>query len=226
MNSDFFQQIEEAKKTIRSTNEDLSERDKLAKQGHSTTKMNLLLQQQMTKLSQQITALFAVLQEQQGNMNSITKPELERRKKMIFDIQSSCDNLRRKIDSSSGNKNLQLFSSSTAGSYKDNKDLNNLSIDVMKEDKKTFDMQYDKKLTALSDATHTIRIGQEAMGDELSYQNDILLPKLEDSVDKNNTWLNKTNKKLDRLLLKRSTSRLWLCLIVELVLLVVLIAGR
>ena len=225
MTQEFFKQYDESKRMIKALNEDLLTRDSLARQGQNTIKINQVLHQQLNQLFKQVNILqSSVSQTENDQGNIITKPELDRRRKMAFEIQNQFDNLNKKVDSiRSSGISAQLFTPSTQKSYKDSRDVNNISVDMLKEDKLTFDIEFDKKVGQLSDASYNLRREQDGMKNELDYQNQYLLPGLEDKIDQNNIRLMKNNSKLNRILQKGSDCKLWLCLLIELLLLILLL---
>ncbi len=213
---EFLQSHDEVKKLIRVLQDDVNNRESLLKGGQNPAKVNLVLQQQNAKVSNQLKSMFEVFS-QEEKTGILPKPELDKRRKMLYDLQNSYDDVNRKIQNpKSPSKVGHLFTPSNNNtSYKDYRDPNTVSIQVLKEDKQAFDVEFDKKVLQLSDATTTLRKGQIDMSDELTYQNELLLPKLEDGMEQNNIRLFKNNAKLSKILNKSSQCKLWLCLLIE-----------
>jgi len=221
---EFIQSHDEVKKLIRILQDDLNNRENLIKGGQNPAKVNLVLQQQSTKVSNQIKSMFDAFS-QEEKAQSIPKSELDKRRKMLYDLQNSFDDVNQKVQNAkSPSKVGHLFTPSNNNtSYKDYRDPNTVSIQVLKEDKQAFDVEFDKKVNQLSDATSTLKKGQIDMSDELTYQNELLLPKLENGMEENNIRLFKNNAKLSRILNKSSQCKLWLCLLIEFLALLLLL---
>jgi len=214
---EFIKSHDEVKKIIRTLQDDLNNRDVRIKEGQNAAKLNMVLQQQSTKASSQIKALSEVLS-QEEKAGTITKSELDRRRIMICELQNLFEDANKKIkNTKSATKVGHLFTPSNQQGYKDYRDPNTVSIEVLREDKQAFDVEFDKKVVQLSDATNELRRGQVDMSSELEYHNELLLPKLEKGIEQNNIRLFKNNAKLNKILNQSSQCKLWLCLLIELV---------
>ena len=83
--------------------------------------------------------------------------------------------------------------------------------------------EQDEQIDILTGVVGNIQKGQEAMRDELTYQNEELLPQLEKGIDQSTTRMIKVNKNLAKLLKSSSNCCLYIIILAKIACLFVLI---
>ena len=107
-----------------------------------------------------------------------------------------------------------VFKPTNAQKYSDNIDREVVTVAQLQTDRNDLERQFNDRIEGLGDATKTLKNDQVIMSDELSYQNEILLPKIEAAVDDNHLKFGRVNNKLARILKKGSDWKLWICIFI------------
>jgi len=213
-----------ASKLIKSISNDLKLREEKVRQNANVVKDNQAIGQQLNKLKNQIDSLNSIIVAYQNGEANIPPGEIDRRRKKINELTNTHFEYSEKLRSAMGFINPNhTFKPSNEKKYTDNIERNTVTVTQLQKDRVDLEGHFDQKIEELSDATKTLKTGQDQMTGELSYQNDVLLPKIQQGIDSNTLKLIKNNKKLVKILQKGSDCKLWVVIILELALLVYLI---
>ena len=96
----------------------------------------------------------------------------------------------------------------------------------MQKDRKDLESQTGQTVTDTTDLVFELKKQQYVMRDELKYQNDVLIPQVQNRVDNNLIKTKKTSNKVDKILKKGSDCQLLMCLLCEGILLIVLLINQ
>jgi len=220
----FHTEYAAASKLIKSITNDLKVREDKIRQGQNVVRDNQAITQQLNKLKTQIDSLNSVILAYQNGQSNIPPGEIDRRRKKVNELSNTHFEYNEKFRSAMGLVNPNhVFKPSNEKKYTDNIDRNTVTVTQLQKDKSDLEVNFNRKLEELGDATKTLKNDQMQMGDELEYQNGVLLPKIEAGVDDNTLKFIKNNKKLVKILKKGSDCKLWVFIIIELILLVYLV---
>jgi len=219
----FANECEAITKLIKTIDSDIKTRDEQAKKGGNVTKTNQIIQQQINKLQNKLEALASSLSALEAKPNGISMAEIDRKRKRLNELRNSAAELNDKCNNPGGAGGKPRFVSSQGKKYQDTIDTNNVTVDQLKQDKNKIQESFDQKIDELQDATKQLKAEQGIMRDELKYQNEVLMPKIEGRIDDNLLKAKRNNRKLNKMLKKGSDCCLWFCLLVELAILVMLL---
>jgi len=213
-----------ASKLIKSISNDLKVREDKIRQNAPVVKDNQLIAQQLNKLKNQIDSLNSVIVAYQNGEANIPAGEIDRRRKKINELSNTHFEYNEKFRSAMGFINPNhTFKPSNEKKYTDNLERNTVTVTQLQKDRTDLEGQFDKRLEEMGDAVKTLKNGQDQMSGELTYQNEVLIPKIEQGIDNNTLKFIKNNKKLVKILKKGSDCKLWVVIVLELALLIFLI---
>ena len=220
----FLNDLNTASKQIKSINNDLKIREEKAQNNQSVVKDNQAIQQQLTKLQTLIDSLEGKIRSYQNGDASIPSGEIDRRRQNVNNLKNKVFEMNQQFRSARGFlEKDHVFKPSNQQKYSDNLDRDTATVTQLQSDRHDLERQFNDRIEGLSDATKTLKNDQVQMSDELGFQNEVLLPRIEAGVDNNHIKFTKANRKLAQILKKGSDCKLWLCIIIELVILVLLL---
>lgn len=219
----FYVETDAILKMIKGIDSDIKNRDDLLKKGQNISKQNQMIGQQLNKLESKLDGVNTILNENENSGSGISNRELDNRRKKYGELRNQYADLKEKYTASGSNTIKQKFVASSGKKYQDQINENDLSVERLKKDRDDIQTSFDDNVKVISEKNAVLKNEQLKMRDELSYQNEELLPKVQKGTDKNYLKLRKGNKMLNKLGKRGSDCCLWTVLIIEIVLFVYLL---
>ena len=227
MNDNYIKDSERAQKTAKVIESDLKSREEAILKKAFIGKLEAGIKNSFRQLSTDIDLLTRTFDSYENNPTAynLTSREIEKRKKLLTDIKASYEQLNERFNSVTIPEGNAITSTSARGGGGFEKDysINDLTTKDMVQVQKNLINEQDEQIEILTGVVGNIQKGQEAMRDELTYQNEELLPQLEKGIDQNTAKMIKVNKVLAKLLKSSSNCCLYIIILLQIAALFALI---
>ena len=225
MSDNYAKDNERAQKIAKGIDSDLKDREEAIAKKLSTAKLEAGIKASFRQLSSDIDVITRSFESYENNPSAynLTTREIEKRRKLLTDIKAFHEQLKERFNVVIIPEGNVFSSSANRGGFDKDYDVNNLTTKDLVQVQKNMISEQDEQIEILTGVVGNIHRGQEVMRDELTYQNEELLPQLEKGIDQNTSKMIKVNKTLAKLLKSSSNCCLYIIILFQIACLFILI---
>jgi len=227
----FHKDFVRSEKMLKTIQADLVQRDELFQLQQPTVKVDAVIRQNMKTLGGDLTSLGVLVEQYERDPSNynITSREADRRRKQVQDLKNAYNEVSERFTKAmytTSQSNSQRFKGSNPEKkFGEAFDVENMSNQQLLHTEKDMLNDQDKHVDGLLLTVGAIKTGQVNINQELKYQNEDLLPKLERGVDKNIKQTKRADGRLVELLKTADNCRLYIIITIEIVILVLLLTA-
>jgi len=223
----FHKDFVRCEKNLKTIQSDLVAREERVQQQQSTVKTDSAIGASIKTLNGDVASLSALVEqyEKDPSLYNITSREAERRRKQVQDLKNASNEVSDKFSKTVYNsaQNTRYKGSQPEKKFVEAFDVENMSNQQLMQTEKDMISEQDKHIDGLAITVGAVKTGQLHINQELKYQNEDLLPKLDRGVDKNIKQTKRADGRLIELLRTADNCRLYIIIAIEILVLVFLL---